>query len=176
MLSTLQHKNSNNFFRFFQELPYNQVDDDANDEDAISEICENLYFQSAKCNKAIGEVYTNDNEAATENLVCSYISNIVQDRYDEYGEIYLDNFNFRGFMNTVVEQASEVQIVTLGTMIFLCIVFMMYACYLHRAITGGGAGWSPRKGLYYGDISRQNSGIVMGRSRSMGSYDGGILA
>jgi len=164
------------------ELPYNQVDDDVNDQDAISEICENLYFQSAKCNQAIGDIYTSDNEAKVENMVCYYISNIVAGVYDEYGEIYLDNDGVKGYITAVIKQTSEVQVVALGAVIFTCIIFMMYAGYLHRALTyrtSGGNGedeWAPRKGLYYGDISRQNSGIVIGRSRSSGSYNGGILA
>ena len=123
----------------------------------------------------------NDNEANAENMVCYYIENIVNGVYDEYGEIYLDNDGFKGYVTTVIKQASPGQVIALGGMIFLCIIFMMYACYLHRALTYSGSSaegkeWAPRKGLYYGDISRQNSGIVIGRSRSGGSYDGGIMA
>lgn len=160
--------------------PYNQLDDDAQDEDQITELCETLYYQSAKCNKALGDVYTSQNEANTEIMVCYYIANIVENKYDEYGEIYLNNFDFRKYVTTIIEETSEAQILALGSMIFICVGLLMYACFLHRSLTHAGDSpedeWVPRKGLYYGDISRQNSGIVMGRSRSGGSFDGGIMA
>ena len=196
-----------------QKQPYNQLDDDTQDEDQITELCETLYYQSAKCNKALGDVYTvslpyiysfqrrlhcwnkrqnisskhllfailqNQNEANTENMVCYYIANIVENKYDEYGEIYLNNFDFRKYVTTMIEETSEAQILALGSMIFICVGLLMYACFLHRSLTHAGDSpedeWVPRKGLYYGDISRQNSGIVMGRSRSGGSFDGGIMA
>lgn len=154
------------------ELPYNQIDDDVNDNDQITELCENLYYQSAKCNRAIGSVYGNQNEENVENMVCYFIENIVEDKYDEYGEIYINNFDYKGVVNMVREQASDAQIVFLSFNIFTVICLFLYSCILHRKLTSS----TGDRSRYFGDISRQDSGIVLGRSKSGGSFPGGIMA
>ena len=82
------------------------------------------------------------------------IDNIVNGVYDEYGEIYLDNDGFKGFVTILIKQVSPGQVIALGGTIFLRIIVMMYACYLHRALTYSGSSpdgkeWAPQKGLLW---------------------------
>jgi len=167
------------------ELPYEQVNDDVTDADAISAICENLYYDAGKCNKNMGEEYYSQNEENSENLVCTYIQNIMKGRYDEYGEIHINNFDVGVMIDTVRELTTPGQAAALGLMVIFCVSLVVYSAILYHQVSALGPipdentdndGWKPRKGLFYGDISRQNSGIVIGRSRSGGSYAGGIMA
>jgi len=166
-----------------QSVPYldyeQQEDDDQNDN--IIDLCTDLYYGSAKCNanfKNKLNTYKSENQAATEQLVCNFITNIVTSQYDEYGNIYVSNRDYydqKYFKNEVVKDVYNTQILCLCSALLVCVFLLMYACYLHRAIMKK-APWRPRRGgteALAGQISRQNSGIVMGRSRSgSSSYRG----
>ena len=137
-------------------------------------MCKELYYGSAKCNANFKDklnTYKSENQAATEQLVCNFITNIVTSQYDEYGNIYVSNRDYyaqKYFKNEVVKDIFETQILCLCSSILLCMFLLIYACYLHRAIMRK-APWRPRRGgteALAGQISRQNSGIIMGRSRS----------
>jgi len=166
-----------------QSVPYLDYEGENDDGDGqIIDICKDLYYGSAKCNtnfKNQLNTYKSSNQAATEQLVCNFISNIVTSQYDEYGDIYVSNRDYYDqntyFKNEVVKDVSTMQILGLCTSIFICMFLLLYSCYLHRAIMRK-APWRPRRGgteALAGQISRQNSGIVMGRSRSgSSSYRG----
>ena len=125
---------------------------------------------------------------AEDNKVCYYIQNVLQG-YDEYGEIYLDNSFHVGGETSSAQNLSQfssvevtpLQIVGILFSVLLCVALAGYSCYLHRAIMKK-APWRPNRGgaaAVAGQISRQNSGIVIGRSRSSGSTHyspGGQLA
>jgi len=72
---------------------YMIVKNDAQDEDSITELCENLYIASAKCNQnlydADDESYMSYNQAANEELACGFIENVVNKAYDSSGVIVL---------------------------------------------------------------------------------------
>jgi len=164
-----------------QSAPYLDYDEGNDEDDAsIIDICKELYYSSAKCNQNLKQLntYKSSNQEATEQLVCNFISNVVTSQYDEYGDIYVSNGDYYHqntyFKNEVVKDVSTMQILGLCTSMFICMFLLLYACYLHRAILRK-APWRPRRGgteALAGQISRQNSGIVMGRSRSGGSYRG----
>merc|ERR1712048_19287 len=150
---------------------YQKEDNDDNDY-AVSEICENLFDQSAKCHKYFYEpVYNSEEQKNNEDKVCSFIGNVLSGQYNEYGQIflYVDDFEkVSGYARNTIEGISILHIVAILVSFMACIILLSYSCYLHRAITRK-APWRPRRGgpeALAGQISRQNSGIVMGRSRS----------
>jgi len=65
------------------------------DDDAINEVCGNLYAMSAKCESKYGfdNYWKNNedyvNEYLQEDLVCDFISSLSNGNYDQYGEIIL---------------------------------------------------------------------------------------
>jgi len=163
-------------------------ENDNDDDDNIAEICENLYMESAKCNQGIDEVYEeayfSEQQLANEDMVCQFIANLQSGTYDESGEIVIDNslfsawhFNFSNWLHKEEYQKefSEVtygtkpwQVVLLCLAIVACLVMWVWACCLHGSLSRKNIPWRPRRGKDVDptDISRQNSGIVMGRSRS----------
>merc|ERR1719230_1696942 len=76
------------------DLPYQQIDEDAEDDDSVTEMCENLYVDSAKCNRHIGgadeESYITSEQEDNEGAICSYIQSVVTGHYDEDGYNYVD--------------------------------------------------------------------------------------
>jgi hypothetical protein len=118
-------------------------------------------------------------QLANEEQVCNYIGDILSGTYDESGEIIIDVFKYNisdwkntgQYINALHAAQKEVsggQIAGLVLSILGCFSLCMYACVLHSNLTKKGLQWKPRRGKYTDptDISRQNSGIVMGRSRS----------
>eukprot|EP00586_Coscinodiscus_wailesii_P007032 CAMPEP_0172491132 /NCGR_PEP_ID=MMETSP1066-20121228/21832_1 /TAXON_ID=671091 /ORGANISM="Coscinodiscus wailesii, Strain CCMP2513" /LENGTH=538 /DNA_ID=CAMNT_0013260009 /DNA_START=220 /DNA_END=1836 /DNA_ORIENTATION=+ len=162
------------------ELAYQNQDENDDDDNAVSEICENLFDQSAKCHKFYNNpVYMSEEQENNANMVCYFIDNVLSGSYDEYGQIVLSNDDIvSSAVNFSPDDISTTQLTFIGVSLLACIFLIGYSCYLHRAITRK-APWRPRRGgpeALAGQISRQNSGIVMGRSRSGGSYHGGSLA
>jgi hypothetical protein len=153
----------------------------------VSEICETLYYDAAKCNKNYKNFYFSASysgysaaklQMGEEDKVCYYIQNVLQG-YDEYGEIYLDqgfkfgqNYDANSAQNQFAQvEVTPFQIVGILFATLACVGLTGYSCYLHRAIMKK-APWRPNRGgpaAIAGQISRQNSGIIIGRSRSTGS-------
>jgi len=79
------------------DLPYMIVQDDADDGDDITELCENLYTESAKCNKHLYDAedgsYMSYNQETNEALVCGFISNVNSGKYDEMATLSLMRMN-----------------------------------------------------------------------------------
>uniref|UniRef100_A0A6V2QEH1 Uncharacterized protein n=1 Tax=Ditylum brightwellii TaxID=49249 RepID=A0A6V2QEH1_9STRA len=116
-------------------------------------------------------------------LVCNFIGNVITGSYNENGEIFLDNDEFETLMEMARYYASGVslyQAIGLAVSILATLFLSFYSCYLHRALTKK-APWRPRRArgmspeALAGQVSRQNSGIVMGRSRSGSSFAAGAL-
>lgn len=165
----------------------NNNNDDA-DADNINELCENLYSSSAKCNKNLDNAndysYQGDNQASQGDTVCAYITSLQQGTYSESGEIVLNNdwyFNVSNWrdadeymkeFNNVKYYASHSlvpwQIAALVASVVGCLIMWVWICCLRSALGKKNIPWRPRrsKDTPPGDLSRQNSGIVLGRSRS----------
>jgi len=160
------------------DKPYQNVEEDEEDGDDINELCENLYQQSAKCNRylydADDESYQGYNQEANSDEVCSFIQNVVTGQYDEYGYIYLDSSEYekdnKDNRYASVEEVSIGQIFAILIMATLCVILVIWACFLHRSLTRN-APWRPRlnkqNGKSSGSVSRNQSGITNTRS---GSY------
>lgn len=115
--------------------------DDAEQEDEVNEMCENLYEASAKCESMHGfqggmtnyEDYYN--QYAQEELVCSFISTISAGAYDQGGDIVLKS------KSTAEEGATEAtggQKFALTVFILGTIGLGVYAASLHSQVTKGG--------------------------------------
>jgi hypothetical protein len=111
--------------------------------------------------------------------VCNFIDNIVGGKYDESGDIIIDvyKYNISDWKNTnqyinaynqAKKDVSAGQVAGLVLSILGCFFMCIYACILHASLKQKGLQWRPRRGKNTDPtaISRQNSGIVMGRSRS----------
>ncbi len=169
-----------------QDLPFQQSDNDANDNNAVSEICENLYGYAAKCNRYIGSAndnsYQSYQQANNEYAVCSFISSVVQGSYDEYGYIYINSREYKSDnkYNSYAEAARRRDVVTAGQAIglaffsFFLIGLTAYAYFVRKmVIQERGFNASTKEPLQSegkGVIKRQNSGIMMCRSKSNISY------
>lgn len=174
--------------------------DDTNyDNNEINELCENLYLVSARCDKHYRS-YTNKSKQAKyaeaiaqEDLTCDFIDSIVMNNYNENGFVNLgqdyqierqagwmsDNMYAQQYGQYAAE-VSPLQIFGLVASILLVCILAVWSMMLHKSLTKAGP-WRPRRGLRSpapvstnhagaADLSRQNSGIVMGRSASNTSY------
>jgi hypothetical protein len=165
----------------------------------IADVCGALYTYAAKCNKHMTQSsnwygdqnvfqysFGSDNQEANEETVCNFIDNLQTQKYDEYGDVVVDQsqlkkngyvIDFAGTnwrdMDQVKAQAEKTG-VTAGQAVGLAItmaafmVMAVWACCLHSTLARKNIPWRPKRGKLTEptDISRQNSGIVMGRSRS----------
>lgn len=161
------------------DLPFQQADDDAEDNDDISEICENLYGYAAKCNRHIGSAtensYQSHQQADNEYAVCSYISSVVTGSYDEYGYIYIDSSDYSSDnkYNAYAKSAIRKDVVTGSqalSLVFFSVVLLIVTvkAALVRFEVEQKLGFSPssREPLGKQDFRRQDSGIMMCRSKS----------
>jgi hypothetical protein len=176
------------FPNFLQDNAYENNQDDNDDNNGISEICENLYMDAAKCNVNFdaysAESYQGNNQASQEGAVCDFITSLVEGSYDESGNIIIDTnwyFNTSNWRDAdeYLHEAMNVknyvstnmdvwQIAALILAIGGCFYMWVWICCLRGALGKRNIPWKPRrtKDIAAGDVSRQNSGIVMGRSRS----------
>jgi len=167
------------------------ADDDANAENGnIYQMCEDLYYDAGKCNKNFDDddsnAYQSANQAAQENSVCNYIESLLAGDYNEDGEIVLEPDSWWYFNVSNWQSGSEYlkelstiksmsqksmkpwQIFAMITSVCGCLYMWIWACCLHGSLSRKNIPWRPRrdKDTTPGDISRQNSGIVLGRSSS----------
>ena len=137
-------------------------------------MCSALLEMSAQCNMHL-ENYDQMSrvmsqwEVDNEERNCAFIENIVYGAYDESGDILLqpEQFDFKDWRNA--EQYKKLKIpasqaVGLALSIIAVVAFIATAVVTQRALTRQSTPWKPKQDP--NDLSRQNSGIVMGRSRS----------
>jgi len=163
-------------------------DDDGNADDEINDLCAGLYESSARCDKQFRSYNERYSNADQMDLNCDFIASVVEGSYDEYGFIKLrrgnatiaNNFlqNNEIYQEYVqyVQEVSPGQIFGICFSIAACLILTAWSCTLNRSLSKK-APWRPRRGLGQpaspgasSQVTRQNSGIVMGRSRSGGSY------
>lgn len=160
-------------------LPYQVVDGDAEDDDEVTEMCENLYFASAKCNRNIAGAssasYLSNEQQDNSQATCSYIKSIVSGHYDEGGYIYVDGGSYRSDNKNNKYQSEETYAAVTGDQVLgilglstLFILLWLWSCCLRASLSTRafkGPAQDPHAARA-GYLSRSNSGIVMGRSRS----------
>ena len=141
-------------------------------------MCENLYTGAAKCNRHIGgassESYQSSEQEDNSQTVCNYISSVVSGRYDEDGFIHVDSGDYRrSNSDNKYHNAEGVAVVSVGQIFGILIlsiafIFMwLWSCCLRAAVSNialNGPNKDGTSGTPY--VSRTNSGIMMGRSRT----------
>jgi hypothetical protein len=118
----------------------NDQDEDAEEEEPeVTEMCEALYEDAAKCEKQHGfdngfaDYAGYSNQLKQEELVCDFINSIQKGTYDELGEIKVKGKNSLGGGSTTGIQKFALTFFILGTA-----GLAAYAATLHMKITGGG--------------------------------------
>ena len=169
-----------------------QNDDDGQDveweNDEISEICENVYLASARCDKHYRSYNSRSKMMkfaqanAMEDLSCDFIDSIAMGNYNEMGNVnmktdytvegqnpgWMGNSMYAAEYGHLLTEVTGLQIMGLCLSILAVIILFMWAGSLHRSLSKAGP-WKPRRGFRssapaaQADLSRQNSGIVMGR-------------
>merc|ERR1740124_676585 len=174
------------------ELAFQDANDDADeneDNNDITEVCENIYNAAAKCNQymssATQKSYQSSEQYDNESNVCNFIKSVVTGAYDEHGYIYFDAsaYSSDNEYNEFASDLHKVEIVTagqiFGLVIFSSVVlfFFMSACIMHGKIqkknmSGIGVG-TINQNIGGANISgmpshipRQNSGIMACRSEA----------
>ena len=172
-----------------------QDEDDENeynyDED-VNELCTNLYMVSARCDKhfrAYSSMSKNAKYAqavAQEDLTCDFIESVAIGNYgadgfikvsDDYGvekSSILGNSMYAQEYGHYITEVTPLQIFGLVASILSLIILGAWSATLHKSLAKGGP-WRPRRGLRNAspeqpDVTRQDSGVMMGRSQSNTSY------
>mmetsp|Transcript_22476 Transcript_22476/g.45035 ORF Transcript_22476/g.45035 Transcript_22476/m.45035 type:complete len:721 (+) Transcript_22476:161-2323(+) len=139
-------------------------------------------------------------DKALMDLSCDFIDSVVEGNFDEDGFVILDEVNGRNYLSNnntgatstflknnlyyqeyghYIEEVTPMQVFGLVASILAVAILGLWSAALHKSLTKNGGAWRPRRGINSAnaagvtdpvDISRQNSGIVMGRSRSNMSY------
>jgi len=180
----------------YQNYNQNSAQTSAEGDGEVNELCQTMYMYAARCDKHFRTYSARTKMAkyealiAQEDLTCEFIESIVNDNYDEMGYVNLDadgNYNRESnsyLMNSnsiYAQRAGEgiakvtpLQVFGLIGSLAACAILAVWSSSLHKSLSKG-APWRPRRGLNSsanqpGDLTRQDSGIVMGRSQSHASY------
>lgn len=121
---------------------------DAN-ENKILDMCEELYDQAAKCEKANGfdngysSYWTYENQLAQEGIVCDFITSLKAGSYDETGEVVVWGANsaLGGGAKTTGGQKFALTFFILGT-----VGLAGYAAMLHSKLTKASSGLTEQGG------------------------------
>eukprot|EP00984_Skeletonema_dohrnii_P004294 scaffold1520_cov91-Skeletonema_dohrnii-CCMP3373.AAC.7 len=156
----------------------------------IANICDAVFMQSARCDKTLNNWWTRKRNAkyaesnALQDLSCEFINNMRMGKYDTEGNVIMDANRLykedgaKGLNGNLyvqeygqgLEEFSPMQMFYLVLSISACVILGAWSTSLHKSLTKGGLNWRPRRGAEAGDdevgVSRQGSGIVMGRSQS----------
>lgn len=123
------------------------------------------------------QMYQSYAQQQNEDLACSFIESLNSGTYDQTGQVYLDNSKWGApaKWQQGIAQASRNMPGGLKAALFLtalaAALMGVWACMLHGALARKNIPWQPKRNAAAGgvdpvDMARQNSGIVMGRSRS----------
>lgn len=150
----------------------------------VNGLCESAYKVAARCDKHYRSYNSRSQRAkyqqavAQTDLTCDFIDSIVMGNYDESGEIgttnlskkkqfgnWLANKPYTKTAGQVITRVSPFQIFSLVASILAVCVLAMWSMSLRGSLTKA---WRPRRGLrghthVQTDVTRQNSGITMGR-------------
>lgn len=167
-------------------------EDEDYDQEQIDPMCSMLYQLSGKCNTEMPtygndaqgnyyngqddweQMYQSEQQKANEQAVCSFVESLKSNTYDENGEVVLTNSAWKNPNQWGSEFQAESRALSGGlkaaiSLLTIAVAVMgVWACFLHGTLARKNIPWRPRRkaGEDPTDIARQNSGIVMGRSRS----------
>lgn len=92
-------------------------------------MCNDLFYNSAKCTDDLSDDLV-DSSSEDESTACSFIESIRLGTYNELGQLT------GGLSNgSMSEQMTDNQKMILGIAVALSSFFIVYACYLHHAMT-----------------------------------------
>jgi hypothetical protein len=171
-----------------------EAEDNENYYEGITPMCSMLYQIAGKCNENLSptnvyggyyedgvyvensyaSMYQSYQQQENQDLVCSFVESLNSGTYDQSGQVYLDNsaWGTAGKWQQGIANASRNMPGGLKAALFLtalaAALMGVWACMLHGALARKNIPWQPKRGdgADAVDIARQNSGIVMGRSRS----------
>jgi len=96
--------------------------------DAASVMCNELHYGSAKCTEDMSyDLFGDESDDSTE---CSYIESIRFGTYNAYGQLTGGSSD-----GSTAEQITDTQKYVLIGAMALSVFFIVYACYLHHAMT-----------------------------------------
>jgi hypothetical protein len=120
-------------------------------------------------------------QADNEDAVCGFVASLIENNYDEYGEIYIFDVDLTQWQNVqqyknMARAVSPLQLLAILFFIGVSLALFLYSCYLNHKLRVR-MPWTPYTHgqenrvdyLDYGEAgrtSRLNSGILMMRSRS----------
>jgi len=124
-----------------QDQNENNNGNDAYDADEVIELCEQLYDESAKCEKTHGfdngyaDYYGYENQLAQEEVVCDFMQSLKSGTYDETGEIIVTgaSSSMAGGIATTSGQKFALAFFVVGT-----VGLAIYAAMLHSKLVRGG--------------------------------------
>lgn len=162
----------------------------------VEPMCSMLYQLSGKCNKQLSistsstsnqyqeaqdweQIYLSQQQEKNEEDVCNFITSIKSTTYNEYGQVVLNEASWKNPTQWSSEFQAESRALSGGKkfaitiLSFAVAVMGVWACFLHSTLARKNIPWRPRRKGTGSDletdpthIARQNSGIVLGRSRS----------
>jgi hypothetical protein len=145
----------------------------------IADICDAVFLQSVRCDKTLANwkqhaknsIYAES--IALEDVSCGYIDAMRMGKYDFEGNVVLDLDQATGLNGNIYyaeygNDMTSLQIFFLVLSISACVMLSAWSANLHKSINKGGLKWKPRqgKGAHEEEVSRNDSGIVLGRSQS----------
>lgn len=169
-------------------------DDGSNNQGEIADVCDAVFLHSARCDKTLSNWYTHARNSyyaesnALQEISCAYIDAMRMGRYDAEGNVVMDknrlynensvtgiasNLYYQEYGQGLAE-VSPLQYCFLILSILTCVILAVWSTTLHKSLTKNGVKWRPRRGVRGGtdhvEMYRQDSGVVLGRSQSNGSY------
>lgn len=175
------------------------IDDNAYDYDATNNpMCSALFESSAQCHENVKDgsalAYDNadGNAAQNDNNVCTFVESLLENNYDETGEVYIqEDFEYQNWKRgseytKLFRKASVGQLLGLFVSMGTCFGLLGYAVYLHKKLLFRKP-WIPPKSVFpsspdpdddaasvaiseAGRLSRRSSGIVNNRSSYEAPY------
>lgn len=167
-------------------------EDDNRVQQEVNDICENLYLVSARCDKHFRSYNSRSKMAkyreamAQEELSCDFIDSIVMGNYNEMGFVNLEDSDSQsGWLKNnmyaqeyghYITEVSPLQVFGLVASIAAVGILGVWSMSLHKSMSKKGP-WRPTRGVRNvaapgsaADLGRQDSGIMLGRSRTDASY------
>uniref|UniRef100_A0A7R9ZMZ4 Uncharacterized protein n=1 Tax=Craspedostauros australis TaxID=1486917 RepID=A0A7R9ZMZ4_9STRA len=152
----------------------NDEEEQADEEDGAVEMCQRLYEEAGTCNvnlNAWQNMYKTSSQITQEENSCNFIAEIRSGKYEEGGDITIsspsfDLSNWRDLDEYKKFGIPLVELAALVGSILLVLVLSIILCLTQRELNALDTPWRPKIGHDLINVSRQNSGIGLARSRS----------